>query len=154
MGFESANYMLVPTDGVGAVSSILQQLGSEEQDPFPSSNFARWILRGERYWIDVMVGGFGPDRKPSVSIRIALSNPVEAVEVLHRILRELMERAPGQLFDSQTRRSYAGMSDEIWQDIQTGFEKKRERFQQQFGPFEAAISGEDVFPALNARKNA
>jgi hypothetical protein len=151
MGLESANYLLVPDSGVDQVEAVLTSLGAEKQTPFPGSDFPRWVLRTHESWIDVMVGDLGPERKSAVSIRIALSNPVAAHAELRRLMVALLDRMPGVLFDRQTRRSYLEVREDTWAEIENALRAKRADFQQNFGPFEAAISGDDVFPKLRSR---
>lgn len=151
MGLESANYLLSPRDGVEHVPTVLASLGAEQRTPFPGSDFPRWVLRTGHSWIDVMLGNMGPEQKSAISIRMALSNPVAAHSELRRLLSALLEQAPGKLLDKQTRRSYASLDDASWREIEDALSNKRIEFQRNFGPFEAAISGEDVFPTLRGR---
>jgi hypothetical protein len=151
MGLESANYLLAPRAGVDRVPALLASLGAEKRTPFPGSDFQRWVLRTGQSWIDVMVGNLGPEQRPAISIRIALSNPVAAHTELRHLMSALLEHAPGELLDKQTRRSYARVDDDTWREIDEALSSKRADFQRNFGPFEAAISGEDVFPTLRSR---
>jgi hypothetical protein len=151
MGLESANYVVVPNAGVAGVDEVLASLGAERRTPFPGSDFPRWVLRSDNYWIDVMVGDLGPERKPGVSIRIALCNPIEAHAQLRDLMLALLESMPGVIFDKQTRRSHNGMSEETWRGLEGALSEKRAEFQRHFGPFEAAISGEDVFSKLKSQ---
>jgi hypothetical protein len=98
-----------------------------------------------------MIGDFGPQQKPAVSIRISLSNPVEAHVYLRQLMTALLSHAPGVIFDKQTRRSYDHLDDDGWREIESALSRKRLEFQRNFGPFEAAISGEDVFSTLRSR---
>jgi hypothetical protein len=151
MGLESANYLIAPRDGVDRVETVLASLGAEKHTPFLGGDFPRWVLRTDASWIDVMVGDLGPRQTPAVSIRVALSNPVAAYAELRRLMGGLLEQMPGVLLDRQTRRSYAQVDDDSWREIESALGVKRAEFQRTFGPFEAAISGEDVFPTLRAR---
>jgi hypothetical protein len=151
MGLESANYVLAPRGGVESVPEVLASLGAEERSSFPGTDFPRWVLRNPESWIDVMAGNFGAEQRPAVSVRIALSNPVAAHAVLRRLLSTLLEHVPGLLLDKQSRRTYAQLDDESWYEIEGTLDSKRADFQRNFGPFEAAISGEDVFSALRSR---
>jgi hypothetical protein len=151
MGLESANYLLALRGGVECVPAVLASLGAEERTPFPGSDFRRWVLRTRQSWIDVMVGNLGPEQVPAISIRIALSNPVAAHAELRRLISALLEHTPGEVLDKQTRRSYVRVDDDIWREIDDALSSKRAEFQRNFGPFEAAVSGEDVFPALRSR---
>jgi hypothetical protein len=151
MGLESANYLLAPRDGIDTVHAVLAKLGAEERTSFQGSDFPRWVIRNDESWIDVMAGNFGSEQSPAVSIRIALSNPVGAHVALRRLLGVLLEHVPGVLLDKQSRRSYTQLDDESWREIESALSNKRADFQRNFGPFEAAISGEDVFPALRSR---
>jgi hypothetical protein len=151
MGLESANYLHVPDGGVEPVEAVLASLGGEKRDPFPGSDFPRWVLRSPACWIDIMLGDLGPGGRPAVSIRIALSNPVVAHAELRRLMGALLHSMPGFIFDKQTRRSYTDIREDNWREIESELCKKRDDFQRNFGPFEAAISGEDVFPTLRSR---
>jgi hypothetical protein len=154
MGLESANYLLVPDAGIAVARDAIESFGASTREPFPASNFERWVIRGDRYWIDVMTGQFGSDARAAISLRIALSNPLEADDVLGRLLKNLMARMPGILFDKQTGRSYRHFDENNWRELHAALNQKRAEFQRDFGPFEAAISGEDVFPTLRGLKNA
>lgn len=152
MGIESANYMIAPSGDMGALSRILLDLGCNLRSS--SGELERWVLSGERYWIDVMIGPLGPNRTLAISVRLALSNPIEAIDVLRRVLSELLSHVSGELFDSQTGKAHSAMSDESWESIREGLTKKQEEFQQYFGPFEAPVSGDDVFAALRTRRGS
>jgi hypothetical protein len=154
MGLESANYIFVPKENVAAATSVLLSLGAKKRAPSPPfEDYDRWVLNGEQHWIDVMVGSFGPNSKMAVSIRVALPNPAMVENELRRLMAELMEQAPGRLYDQQTRRWHAQMDEDVWHDIWAAYKKKRAHFQQHFGLFEAPISGDDVFPMLQASKS-
>lgn len=152
MGLESVNFLLAPDDGVERVETVLASLGAEKRTPFPGSDFPRWVLRSDESWIDIMVGDLRPGRKAAISIRMALSNPVRAHTALRELMNALLEHMPGLVLDKQTGRSYREMGEDTWSEIESGLTKKRADFQQNFGPFEAAISGEDVFATLRSRK--
>lgn len=161
MGVESANYLLIPSEGVENAVEVLRSFSATQRSPFPSSpvgrpvrsDFDRWVIQGELYWIDVMVGALGPDDQTAISFRVALSNPVQTEDVLRRLFDEFMARVPGTLVDRQTRRTYLKLGNDAWEEILEAFRGKRAEFQAHFGPFEAAISGEDVFPRLKGEKS-
>jgi hypothetical protein len=151
MGLESVNYVVVPAVGVASAAQVIAALGAEERSQFPGREFSRWVLRNDQCWIDLMVGDLGPDAKPAISVRLAVTNPAGALAQLRAVLGTLLEHMPGKLFDKQTRRSYDRIDDDSWSEIEDSINKKRVEFQKNFGPFEAAISGEDVFPTLRSR---
>lgn len=153
MGVESANYLLLPKDDGSAVSNVLTALGAERREVSKGSSFDAWVLRGDGYWIDVIVGPLGPNRREAISLRIALSNPQSAAVVLRHLMAELLRVAPGELADLQTRRTHSGLGEDEWREIYAAFVLKRDEFQRHFGPFEAAISGDDVFDALHAQRS-
>lgn len=151
MGLESANYLMVPAGGVDSVTEVLAAQGASRRSPFPAGGFERWVLQSSESWIDVMVGDFGPEQEPAISIRISLSNPVKAHAHLRELMSALLNQVPGVVFDKQTRNSYDQIDDDAWREIESALSQKRAEFQRNFGPFEAAISGEDVFPTLRSR---
>ena len=98
-----------------------------------------------------MIRDLRPEHTPTISIQIALSNPTTAHAALRVLMTALLESLPGVLFDRQTRRSYTHLDHGTWHDIESALLKRRDEFQRNFGPFEAAISADDVFQTLRAR---
>ena len=153
MGVESANYAFVPDQPLEAIPRLMVELGAEERSPFPATNFQRWALRGEHYWIDIMLGSLGPSSRPSVSVRVALCNPLEVGCPMEQLFQLLLRELQGTLLDRQTKRSYRSLDQASWLQVWDAFCKKKEEFHCNFGVFEAAISGDDVFACLAARNN-
>lgn len=148
MGLESANYFISVKDGWARLDEVLLRLGAERRDAF-APGLDRWIIRGDRYWIDLMSGEFGGGETPGISVRVALCNPPDVEIAVRHVLAALMNEFNGQLYDVQTSQSYRALDDASWAQVQEAFAAKRAQFRQYFGSFEAAMSGEDVFPRLD-----
>lgn len=149
MGVESANYKVLFRNGsLDDVRDMLRHLRAEQQ---VSETFEKWVLNGERHWIDLMLLP-GPENRPMLSIRVALCNPADVEKVLHVVLTEVLQSLDGKLRDEQTGKTYCDLAGTNWTELQAAFSDKRDQFQRNFGPFEAAISGENVFPILTASR--
>lgn len=148
MGLESANYFVGVKEGWVRHEEVFLRLGARKRDPFGTS-FDRWIVRTERYWIDLMSGDFGSPGKPAISVRVALCNPPDVESALRDVLTALLREFGGKLHDVQTNRSYGALDDASWSEVLEAFAAKRSQFRQYWGTFEAAISGEEVFSRLD-----
>lgn len=151
MGVESANYSVSVTDGLARFDEVLLRLGGTRKQDESASSFDRWIVSGERHWIDVMRGKLGTGGEPAISVRVAVCNPPDVESVLRQVLATLLKEFSGQLRDGQTCRSYRALDDASWSEVQEAFAAKRAQFRQHFGDVEAAVSGDDVFEAVSGR---
>jgi hypothetical protein len=103
------------------------------------------------YWIDIEVSSAEPGRRPRASIRVALCNPPEVGPALRNLLETLWGRGGGRLVDLSGDRRWETVDDEVWQGIWKAYDAKRREFHQNFGDFEAAISGAKVFPLMREK---
>lgn len=154
MGIESANYTIFPGADCEAVDEVLLRAKAVPVSTSSPVGFQKWVVRGDRYWIDLMRGNFGPARREALSIRIALCNPLDADEVLRTTLGGLLTELRGTLMDGQTKRTYETLDDEAWNEIVVALTIKRDQFRQFFGALEAPIGGDEVFAELRKRNGA
>ena len=143
MGIESAVYWFVPGSGDSALArSTLAALGAQVV------NEEHMILRGADHWIDVQLDV----PPPTVTLRIALSNPPRALGVLRETLSALDDADPGEVVDVATRERYETLDDSSWTVIAASFERRKREFQSHFGDFTAAISADDVFDRVHRER--
>lgn len=143
MGVESAVYRYVPASGESALlREALIEAGAEvvKDDEL--------VLRGPSHWIDVQL-----DRPaPSVGLRVAFSNPVGVAGELRRVLAILSGTGRGEVVDPATRARIPSDDDTQIGELLAAFERRREAFQRDYGPFEASVSGGDVFRLMRERR--
>lgn len=143
MGIESAVYRFVPSAGSPEPSvSALVAAGAEKRDG------GHLVLRGPRHWIDIQVDV----PAPSIGLRVAFSNPVAVVAEIRRVLAVLASSGPGEVVDPARRRRFSITDDEQVNELLTDFEGRRDAFQRDFGPFEVAVSADDVFRLMRERR--
>lgn len=142
MGMESAVYRFVPSVGSSTpYVSALVAAGAEKRDS------GHLVLRGLGHWIDIQVDV----PAPSVGLRVAFSNPVVVVAEVRRVIAVLASTGPGELVDPARRRRFSIADYQQVNELLTDFEGRRSAFQRDFGPFEAAVSADDVFRLMRER---
>lgn len=149
MGVESANYVYALSPHNCDVDKTLEKLGAVKQRADPG-RFDYWVLKGERYWIDFQLGSF--NAQCALSIRVALCNPVDVLVVLRNVFEVLSDTCAGTLLDKQSGLKHSRWSEAAWGTVEEAYAGKQAEFQKYFGPFEAAISGSDVFETLRERR--
>lgn len=143
MGIESAVFSFVPGSGDSSRSrAALVALGADVVDE------AHLVLRGPRHWIDVQV-----DVPPAtVALRLAFSNPDEALDALRGALGALEDADAGEVIDVATGERYRKVDESMWTSIVDSFERRRREFRVYFGDFTAPISADDIFDYIQRRR--
>jgi hypothetical protein len=150
VGVEAANFVFIPNTARGSeLVAIVESLGATRF----GSKEGRYVVRGDDHWIDLKIGTYGRRRVPSVSVRVALSNPPPAYGVLTRLLASLLRLGGGQVIDPQSREEFSELDQAAQDRVRSALEARRADFERQFGPLEAAISGDDVFDYLHGRSD-
>lgn len=135
-------YRVVPAAGTSEpyVSALLDA-GAERPGE------GRLVLRGQRYWIDVEVDVSAP----SVGLRVSFSNPADVVSEIRRVFSVLARVGVGDVFDPTAKRRFSVEDATEVEELLAGYVRRRETFQRDFGPFEAAVSADDVFRLMRER---
>lgn len=148
MGVESANFVFIPDTARGSeLVAIVESLGATRF----GSKEGRYVVQGDDHWVDLKVGPYGRRRLPSVSLRVALCNPPAAYCVLARLLASLLRLGGGQVLDLKSREGFSELDEAAQDRVCSTLKSRRADFEHQFGPLEAAISGDDVFDYLDQR---
>jgi hypothetical protein len=143
MGFESINFHFVPQAACSEqLDAALLKYGAEAIKT--DSRFAAFRLSGPDYHLDIQIGCYADIKHQSVSVRMALCNPPEAERRLHDLLFHLLETCGGYLIAPRSRRRIAELDEEEWQKLTASIAEARDRFQQCFGEWQAALPAEDV----------
>lgn len=142
MGVESAVYRVVPAAGTSEpyVSALLDA-GAERRGE------GRFVRRGQRYWIDIEVDV----PAPSVGLRVSFSNPADVVSEIRRVFDVLARVGAGDVFDPTAKRRFSVEDVTKVEKLLADYLGRREMFQRHFGPFEAAVSADDVFRLMRER---
>lgn len=142
MGVESAVCRVVPAAGASdAYVSALLDAGAEWLGE------GRLVLRGRRFWIDLEVDV----PAPSVGLRVSFSNPAGVVSEIRRLFDVVARAGTGVVIEPAARRRFSLDDDTKVEELLADFSRRRETFQREFGPFEAAVSAEDVFRLMRER---
>lgn len=142
MGVESAVYRAVPAAGTSApYVSALVDAGAERRGE------GRLVLRGQRYWIDMEVDV----PAPSVGLRVSFSNPTDVVSQIRRVFDALAYAGNGEVVDPTAKRRFSVEDATKVDELLADYVRRREVFQRDFGPFEAAVSADDVFRLMRER---
>jgi len=143
MAFESANYIFRPQAGtLDDLRAMLTQMGGTSTGP------TTWVLEGEDHWIDVQLRD-GPPL--AVSVRIALTNPLAALNRLRDLVDRLWTEFDGTLSAPNERASFLDGSEETWKVLFADYQARREQFRKHLGDIEAPVSAEDVYTLIDER---
>jgi len=149
MGLESATFSFVPhqRQTLASLSETLRLLGAASrcasQPPFKD-----FVYRSVGYWIDLRAFEQKSDGLAVLSIRIALCNPAEVRKAFRSLLERLMDDVVGTLTDLRGKSRWHDANSETLDQIELCLLNQQEVFEQDFGKFEAAISGDEVFEAM------
>jgi hypothetical protein len=145
MGVESANlqYLSDPT-GSDYFDDVLRGLSVREVDG-QIGGYDYYAVVDEGCWIDLQVRSGGESSRLSISIRVALCNPPQLEAALCYLLERLFKFCGGRIANKDTRERFEVYDKEAWSKIWSAYLRKREKFREQYGDFEAAISGSEVY---------
>jgi hypothetical protein len=143
MGIESVSYRFEPSEcDLVNLLERLQLRGATDGD-----REDRYVLSGADYWIDLLVRASG-SRVEVVQFRVAVTNPVSVVLLLHELVSDLLDRFGGRVTDAAGRRV---LHDQDRFDVlMSEFSVGRERFTQNFGELTLPVSADQVFSRLRA----
>ena len=148
MGLESANYVLYSSKiGAPELERIIQNLGGHE-NPDASAGTRKFIIQGERYWIDLLWLVESQTGKPAIFIRVALCNPLDVSEHLKKLLEELFRSGGEVMTDTRSKLQWSEWNDKSWDQLWVSYQRQQADFRQSFGNYEAAISADEVFENL------
>lgn len=149
MGRESANFLFIPKqDDACCIDSAFASLGITETTGRDRSPYRYYTYRSARFWIDLQVGNLVGSVNNAISIRIALCNPQDVELAFQQLIEALLLRCGGSLIDRQRGSVYDGTDMDGWRLIQESYRLQKATFITFFGKFEAPLSGDDVFEAL------
>lgn len=153
MGLESATFSFIPQAGctVKSLKDTLSRLGAESSPAAPSA-FDDFVYRSASYWIDLRAFEQKSDGLAVLSIRIALCNPAEVRKAFRSLLERLMVDVAGTLTDLRSKGRWRDTSSENLDQIELCLLNQQQAFVRDFGSFEAAISGDEVFEAMRLRQ--
>lgn len=144
MGIESAVYRFVPRERDSAPArAALVEAGAEVVGP------NHLVLAGPQYWIDVEIDV----PPPMVSLRVAFTNPPLIVKELRDVFATLEGSGYGEVVDMAAHDRFGVDDKACLEQLLRVFELRREAFQRDFGPFEAAVSANEVFKLLRAHRS-
>lgn len=142
MGVESAVYQVVPAAGTSDVYvSALVDIGAERRGEH------YLVLRGRCHWIDLEVDM----PAPSVGIRVSFTNPADVVSEISQLFDTFARVGTAKIFDPTGKRRFSIEDGTLVEELLADFVRRREVFQRYFGPFEAAVSAQDVFRLMRER---
>jgi hypothetical protein len=88
---------------------------------------------------------------PSVGLRVSFSNPGDVVSEIRRVLDVLARAGDGDVVDPTAKRRFSVEDGPGVEELLADYVRRREVFQRDFGPFEAAVSADDVFRLMRER---
>ena len=136
MGIESAVYQYVADPSESNLArEALVRLGAVAIDE------KHFVLRGPRHWIDAQLGL----PEPLVSLRVALCNPIDVLDVLRSVFAGLLRTGGGEILDVATDRRMSALDEGSWHYVSLSYLSRREDFHRLFGDMEAPISADTVF---------
>ena len=143
MGIESVSYRFEPSEcELVDLVEWLRLRGATDGD-----RDGTYVLSGPDYWIDLLVRASG-SRVAVVQLRVAVTNPVSVVGLLHELASAMLDRFGGRVTDAAGRRV---LHDQDRFDVlMTEFSIGRERFTQNFGELTLPVSADQVFSQLRA----
>jgi hypothetical protein len=151
MGMESVNYFFRFKEPL--VKEAIEKSLKESLEVFFNKK-GDIVYSGLNFWIDLQV--IEKDNWVSaLSIRIALSNPVNGIESsLKRLLDILFASfTHSELVDLNTKAVINRLDSEAWDQIWQSYKAKREIFEDMHGCVELPVSAELFFKYLDEKAN-
>jgi hypothetical protein len=90
-----------------------------------SGAFAYYVLRGPEHWVDTQVGAFSVAPGASVSVRVALPNPLPVLGALRKLFTLLLTEGEGYIIGKESNRTFTRINDGSWQIIESAYKARR-----------------------------
>jgi hypothetical protein len=144
MGVESIVFRHEPRDALlNDLERFLVGIGA-----VPGTERLSYVLAGPDHWLDVLVRPGVAGAVSTLTLRVALTNPVDALDRIRDLLSELLVRFGGRVAGLGESVIFEEMGADEQEQLRRMWLRRRADFTTQFGDHSWPISGAEVFRYL------
>jgi hypothetical protein len=146
MGVDSNNYVLeAERCDTASFVAILERHGATD-----GGSPLSFVLSSDGHWIDAQVFPGSADRVSKIELRVALTNPFEAIDIVLALLTDLLGACGGVVLDKASGQAHRALECAHRSEVVDTWKHRQSEFVEQFGRHRWPISGAEVFPRMRA----